>query len=61
LENRNILKAGNVAPSLQAAQAALAHEQLADSLEKKIAARPDIEELKHKGVISEEEAQTPST
>jgi len=35
LENRNILKPGNVAPSLQATQLALEHERIADSLEKK--------------------------
>jgi len=47
LENRNILREGNVAPALQATQQQLQKEQLQDTLEKKLENRPEKEEVKH--------------
>jgi len=54
LEEKNILKGTDVAPSLQAARAALEKEQLADSLGHKLAERPDVAELHEKHIIEGE-------
>jgi len=51
LEQRNILKDTDVAPSLAAKKAELEKEQLADSLSKKVAERPKEDALKEKGVL----------
>jgi len=47
LEERNILRQGNVAPSLQAVQQQLEKEQLFDTLGKKLENRPPEEQVKH--------------
>jgi len=51
LENRNILRHGNVAPALQAAQTALEHERIVDTLEKKLEHRSDKEDLENRNII----------
>jgi len=51
LEDKNILKGSDVAPSLQATRAALEKEQLVDTLGHKLSERPDVAELQDKHII----------
>ncbi|KZV66894.1 hypothetical protein PENSPDRAFT_736857 [Peniophora sp. CONT] len=56
LQNRNILKEGNVAPSLQAAKERLQRSQLEDKLDQALQQRPKPEELVKGGILQPDEA-----
>ncbi|PCH43715.1 hypothetical protein WOLCODRAFT_26129 [Wolfiporia cocos MD-104 SS10] len=56
LVERNILKEGNVAPSLQAAKEKLQRSQLEDKLEHALQQRPKPEDLVKEGILQDEEA-----
>ncbi|KAI9507894.1 hypothetical protein F5148DRAFT_44860 [Russula earlei] len=56
LQDRNILKDGNVAPALQAAREQLQRSQLEDKLDQKLLHRPKPEELVKSGILKPEEA-----
>jgi hypothetical protein len=56
LQDRNILKEGNVAPALQAARDQLQRSQLEDKLDQKLLQRPKPEELVKSGILMPEEA-----
>jgi len=56
LQDRNILKEGNVAPALQAAREQLQRSQLEDKLDQKLLHRPTPEELVKSGILKPEEA-----
>jgi len=56
LQDRNILKEGNVAPALQAAREQLQRSQLEDKLDQKLLQRPKPEELVKSGILMPEEA-----
>jgi len=56
LVDRNILKDGSVAPSLQAARDRLQRSQLENKLEGDLQSRPRPEELIERGILSPEEA-----
>ncbi|KAF8499798.1 hypothetical protein F5888DRAFT_113047 [Russula emetica] len=56
LQDRNILKEGNVAPALQAAREQLQRSQLEDKLDQKLLHRPKPEELVKSGILKPEEA-----
>jgi len=56
LQDRNILKEGNVAPALQAARDQLQRSQLEDKLDQKLLHRPKPEELVKSGILKPEEA-----
>ncbi|KAH9057311.1 hypothetical protein EDB87DRAFT_1812026 [Lactarius vividus] len=51
LQDRNILKEGNVAPALQAARDQLQRSQLEDKLDQKLLHRPKPEELVKSGIL----------
>ncbi|KAI9612297.1 hypothetical protein KEM48_004314 [Puccinia striiformis f. sp. tritici PST-130] len=55
LIEKNVLKPGNLAPSLQAKQAELEKSQLEDKLNAALAHRPDPEILVKEGILTEEE------
>ncbi|PWN33088.1 uncharacterized protein FA14DRAFT_81226 [Meira miltonrushii] len=50
LQDKNILKTGNLAPALQAASADLQKSQLEDKLEGRLERRPEREELERRGI-----------
>jgi hypothetical protein len=56
LVDKNILKATNVAPALQAAQAELNRARLEDKLDHALQHRPKPEELVKEGILQAEEA-----
>jgi len=56
LQDRNILKEGNVAPALQAAREQLQRSQLEDKLDQKLLHRPKPEELVKSGILKPDEA-----
>jgi len=56
LVDRNILKDGNVAPSLQAAKEQLLRAQLEDKIDHGLQHRPKAEELVEKGILQADEA-----
>ncbi|KAH9978861.1 hypothetical protein BGW80DRAFT_1281407 [Lactifluus volemus] len=58
LQDRNILKEGNVAPALQAVRDQLQRSQLEDKLDQKLTQRPKPEELVKSGILWPEEAPT---
>ncbi|KAH9040050.1 hypothetical protein EDB85DRAFT_1926831 [Lactarius pseudohatsudake] len=58
LQDRNILKEGNVAPALQAARDQLQRSQLEDKLDQKLLHRPKPEELVKSGILKADEAPT---
>lgn len=58
LQDRNILKEGNVAPALQAARDQLQRSQLEDKLDQKLLHRPKPEELVKSGILKPDEAPT---
>jgi len=58
LQDRNILKEGNVAPALQAAREQLQRSQLEDKLDQKLLHRPKPEELVKSGILKPDEAPT---
>ncbi|KAH9176667.1 hypothetical protein EDB89DRAFT_88247 [Lactarius sanguifluus] len=58
LQDRNILKEGNVAPALQAARDQLQRSQLEDKLDQKLLHRPKPEELVKSGILQADEAPT---
>jgi len=58
LQERNILKEGNVAPALQAARDQLQRSQLEDKLDQKLLQRPKPEELVKSGILKPDEAPT---
>jgi len=51
LENRNIIRGGNVAPALHAVQHQLEKEKLQDTLEKKLEHRSDKEDLEERNIL----------
>jgi len=55
LQDRNILKEGNVAPALQAARDQLQRSQLEDKLDQKLLQRPKPEELVKSGILQPDE------
>ncbi|PWN90676.1 RPEL repeat protein [Acaromyces ingoldii] len=54
LEDKNILKPGNVAPSLQAARAELEKRKLEDKLEGRLERRPEKEDLERRGILKDQ-------
>jgi len=56
LQDRNILKEGNIAPALQAAREQLQRSQLEDKLDQKLLQRPKPEELVKSGILKADEA-----
>jgi len=56
LQDRNILKEGNVAPALQATREQLQRSQLEDKLDQKLLHRPKPEELVKSGILMPDEA-----
>jgi len=58
LQERNILKEGNVAPALQAARDQLQRSQLEDKLDQKLLQRPKPEELVKSGILRADEVPT---
>ncbi|KAI0256204.1 hypothetical protein BJV78DRAFT_1385196 [Lactifluus subvellereus] len=56
LQDRNILKEGNIAPALQAAREQLQRSQLEDKLDQALLHRPKPEELVKSGILMPEEA-----
>jgi len=56
LQDRNILKEGNVAPALQAAREQLQRSQLEDKLDQKLLHSPKPEELVKSGILKPDEA-----
>jgi len=58
LQDRNILKEGNVAPAIQAARDQLQRSQLEDKLDQKLLQRPKPEELVKSGILQADEAPT---
>ncbi|OAV94746.1 hypothetical protein PTTG_12003 [Puccinia triticina 1-1 BBBD Race 1] len=55
LIEKNVLKPGNLDPSLQAKQAELSKNQLEDKLNAALAHRPEPEKLVKEGILTEEE------
>ncbi|KAA1127867.1 hypothetical protein PGTUg99_009586 [Puccinia graminis f. sp. tritici] len=55
LIEKNVLKPGNLDPSLQAKQAELSKNQLEDKLNAALAHRPEPEKLVQEGILTEEE------
>lgn len=54
LEEKNILKPGNLAPSLQAARDELQKSQLADKLEGRLERRPERDDLVSRGILKDQ-------
>ncbi|EGG07307.1 uncharacterized protein MELLADRAFT_71686 [Melampsora larici-populina 98AG31] len=56
LVEKNVLKPGNLDPSLQATQIELAKNQLEDKLNVALSHRPKPDELVKEGILNEDEA-----
>ncbi len=54
LEERNILKPGNLAPALQAKRDELQKSQLADRLEGRLERRPEKDDLVNRGILKDQ-------